>query len=533
MTTDNGAAYDPITALAAREIYALINKTAPYPPSDEPLDHYGSYAGAIRDFRVIHRQAQEMMLRGETVDPWYDSALLWDGYRQEEGIGADYQALDELVRKIGGMPAEKVKKIYTAAPSAPIDVNDLLSMERKSTLWYAPSFLREGLGLLVGQPNVGKTPAAIQLAIAIATGGKWLNTVQCRRAKVLYLGMEYSPQELIPMFDISRMGMAIPRDWLLVKTIEDDFPTNADAAIEELEWYLKTMEVRVIVIDVLTAFLPPEKFKQNVYRGDYSELKPYHRLSLKYNAAILGVWHASKRESDPKIMYNGSTGMWAAAASRITMYQDKEQRTRIASFPRMGDRIDWALTQQKDHTGRQWVLADANPEPVCSPTELQVYRCLRQHADASRPLSSNTIAELTSIPVGTVKTCLHRMFSSNIIQQPPKGTGYFIEIETVETRETIETVEPVEPSTYVKTVSNDSASQSDKSNGFHEFHDSHSFTNPELSIWDCVPPSKQTVLRLYLRSTKDKDQERAQELCEEYGIDYQEARKLAQDGENS
>lgn len=526
MAHDTGAAYDPITALAARELFALINKEAPYPPSDAPPDHYGVYGGVISEFRMLHRQAQDMWARGEVCDPWYDAALLWDGYRQEESA-TDYQTLDDLVRRISGLPPNKKGKIYTPAPSAPIDVNDLLSMERKSTLWYAPSFLREGLGLVVGQPNVGKTPAAIQLAIAIATGDKWLNAVQCRRAKVLYLGMEYSPQELIPMFDISRMGLAIPRDWLLVKTIEDDFPTNADAALQELEWYIQAMDVRVIIIDVLTAFLPPEKFKQNVYRGDYSELKPYHRLALKYNAAILGVWHASKRESDPKIMYNGSTGMWAAAASRITMYQDKEQRTRIASFPRMGDRIDWALTQEKSAAGRRWVLADANPEPVCSPTELQVYRCLRQHADAARPLSSTTIAELTSIPVGTVKTCLHRMFSSNIIQQPPKGTGYFIEVETIETRETTETIEPVEPSTYVKTVSNDSALQSAKTNRFHEFHDSHSFTNPALSIWDCVPPSKQTVLRLYLRSDLEKNQERGMELCEEYGIDYDEARKLA------
>ena len=532
MATDNGASYDSALALAARELFALINKEATYPFGSEPPDHYGQYGSVISEFRLIHQWAHEAWMRGEQCDPWYDTALLWDGYRQEEGQ-IDYKPLDDLIRQIGGLPPGKAKKVFSLSPSAPIDVNDLLAMERKSTLWYAPSFLREGLGLIVGQPNVGKTPAAIQLAIAISTGTKWLNTVQCRRSKVLYLGMEYSPQELIPMFDISRMGQAIPRDWLLVKTIEDDFPTNADDALQELEWYIRVMGIQVIIIDVLTAFLPPEKFKQNVYRGDYSELKPYHRLALKYNAAILGVWHASKRESDPKIMYNGSTGMWAAAASRITMYQDKEQRTRIASFPRMGDRIDWALTQEKNSSGRRWVLADANPEPVCSPTELQVYRCLRQHADAARPLSAATIAELTSIGVGTVKTCLHRMFSSNIIQQPPKGTGYFIEVETNETNETTATDEALETTSKVEEVSNEtilqpkisanSASQSVPLTRFQEFHDS----NGTLSIWDCVPPSKQTILRLYLRSSKDSDQERAQELCEEFGIDYAEARKLA------
>jgi hypothetical protein len=256
--------------------------------------------------------------------------------------GGDYKAAARaLAEKYRMPPRDKKTKTdteklqskdttYTTSPKPPIDVNDLLLMERKPTLWYAPKFLREGLGLLVGQPNVGKTPAAVQLGIAIALGGKWLGSVQCEQAKVLHLGVEYSAQELIPMFDVSRCGQKIPRGMLLVKTIEDDFPTTPEESLAELEWYLQVMEFKVIIIDVLTAFLPPEKFKQNVYRGDYSELKPYHRLALKYNAAILGVWHGSKRESDPRIMYNGSTGMWAAAASRITMYEDKDQRVRVA-----------------------------------------------------------------------------------------------------------------------------------------------------------------------------------------------------------
>lgn len=322
-------------------------------------------------------------------------------------------------------PSKPVELIAT--PSAPIDVNDLLAMERKPTLWYAPGFLREGLGLLVGQPNVGKTPAAIQLALSIATGGKWFNAVQCERAKVLYLGMEYSPQELIPLVDISRCGQTVDRGWMVVKTIEDEFPTTPEEALFELEWYLRTEEVRVIIIDVLTAFLPPEKFKQNVYRGDYSELKPYHRLALQYNAAILGVWHASKREADPKLMYNGSTGMWAAAASRMAMYTDAEERVRISSFPRMGDRIDWALTQERTLTGRRWIVADAAPEPMMSPQEQTLYRWLKLNTDRSNPKTAATVAEMTGLQGNTVRTVLGRMFDKNLVQRSTGG-GYYIEI---------------------------------------------------------------------------------------------------------
>lgn len=424
-------------------------------------------------------------------------------------------------------PAEMVMP-----PSTPQDVNDLLALERKPTIWYAPGFLREGLGLLVGQPNVGKTPLAAQLAIAIATGGKWMGMVQTQQAKVLYLGMEYSAQELIPLFDISRCGQTIPRGQLLIKTIEDDFPTTAEEALSGLEWYIRALGIGVIIIDVLTAFLPPEKFKQNIYRGDYSELKPYHRLALQYNASILGVWHASKRESDPKLMYNGSTGMWAAAASRITMYQDQEQRVRIASFARMADKVDWALTQERHIAGRRWIVADATPEPSMGAQERQVYRWLKDNADKANPRSPSTIAEMTGLPHASVKTTIRRMFEKNLVSQSVGG-GYFVDIADVTA------VTPVTDVTFVTDVTsqhvvtsgntignNDPAQQDALNNGGNK---SNTVTQETHPIWSNVPPYKVSGLKVYLRSNIESDLIRAREICDECGVDYDAAYKAARE----
>lgn len=324
-------------------------------------------------------------------------------------------------------------RTYTVGPSLPIDANDLLALERKPIRWYAPGFVREGLGLLVGQPGVGKTPLVMQLAIAMANGSKWLNAVDCRRSRVLYLGMEYSRQELLPLLDQSRCGAKIERGQFMFKTLDDDdiFPKTADEALAQLENYIAVMGFDVIIIDVLTGFLPSEGFKQNVYRGDYSELKPYHRLAMQHNASILGVWHASKREADPRLMYNGSTGMWAACASRITMYADIEQRVRIASFARLSDKIDWALTQHQSIMGRKWVLADADPEPVMGPQEQVIYRWLRANSDKATPKTPATIAEMTGLAPNSTRTVLGRMFEKNIIQSPKGGSGYYVDVADV------------------------------------------------------------------------------------------------------
>lgn len=64
---------------------------------------------------------------------------------------------------------------------------------------------------------------------------------------------------------------------------------------------------------------------------------------------------------------------------------------------------------------------------------------------------------------------------------------------------------------------------------FHAFHTDSTTPSPP-SIFDSMPPSKRTILRLYLRGQKDSDQERAQELCRDYALDYQRARQEANKG---
>jgi hypothetical protein len=368
-------------------------------------------------------------------------ALVWRGdeTRAPQGvvINADWRAPEST----------DDHPIYMVGPTPPHGITTLTANPPAPVVWYAPGFIREGAGLIVGQPNVGKTPLAAQLALAAAGGVKWLDAVPVQRCKVLYLAVEYSKQELYPLLVESatamglRIGVDVTDENFTYKTQDDPLPDNPDAALADLEFYI-SLGHRLIIIDTLTAFLPPEKFKQNVYRGDYKELQPYHRLALKHSIALIGVWHASKREADPKLMYNGSTGMWAVPSSRIAMYEDAEGRKRISSFPRLGDRTDWALTQAKGLSGRRWVVSDAAPEPpALSASELVIYRWLKGNADKANPRTVGTITEMTGLNPNTVKSALRRMFDENVIQQTRSGGGYYVEAATSATVATVATDE--------------------------------------------------------------------------------------------
>jgi hypothetical protein len=354
-------------------------------------------------------------------------ALTWRGAEVTPPPGV---TVDREWREAGD-EAPDDRPVYIVGPTPPHGITTLIDTPPPPVTWFAPGFLREGLGLLVGQPNVGKTPLAAQLGLALASGRPWMDSIGVQRSKVLYLGCEYSKQELYPLLSESMgaMGMRLRQDItddnFAFKTQDDALPNDPDAAIADLEFYI-SLGFNVIIIDTLTAFLPPEKFKQSVYRGDYKELQPYHRLALKYSVAILGVWHASKRESDPKLMYNGSTGMCAVPSSRISMYEDAAGRKRISSFPRLGDRADLALTQSRNLRGRYWVVADASPgPPQLSATEKVVYQWMRENSSKDKPRSAAIIAEMTSVNPNSVKSALARMFDENLIQQAARGQ-YFV-----------------------------------------------------------------------------------------------------------
>lgn len=477
------------------------------------------------------------------------------------GDVADWLALghtkDDLIARCAVPPPQEMVAAVDAPPAlavgplhAPIDFHDLLARPREPIRWYAPGFVREGLGIMAGEANVGKTPLVIQLALAIATGGLWMNKVPCRQAKVLFIGTEYTRDELAYVIESSSAGIRPPPGMLTFKCLDDGDDIQPDTpamAMAMLEYYFRVEGYEVILIDVLTGFLPDEPFKQSIYRGDYKEFKPYHVLALRYHALILGTWHSTKRETNPRYMYNGGAGLWAVPASRLTLYTDQENRVRIFSMPRFCPKTDWALTQEQTFAGRRWVVSDAAPEPMMSDSERIIWRWLKNNSDKSNPKMPATIADMTGIVPNTVKGTLRRMFDKNLVQQSAGNSGYYIE-------ESVTDVTPVTPVTAVTPVivSKESASQTvttvteKPSLGYNglahqdaadsarlqELQENQSYTSAErvTNVADTIAHLKERrdILFNYLRSNSAADQERARALCAQYGIDYNQARKEVQ-----
>jgi hypothetical protein len=73
--------------------------------------------------------------------------------------------------------------VYRDTPPMPISARDLAKKQIAPTRYYIPDMLRSGLALFIGNPGIGKTPALIQLALAFASGGAWMGSLPCRKAR--------------------------------------------------------------------------------------------------------------------------------------------------------------------------------------------------------------------------------------------------------------------------------------------------------------------------------------------------------------
>ena len=80
--------------------------------------------------------------------------------------------------------------------TAPFSLQRLLEVPFYPLHWIVPNLIPEGLLLLVGKPKQGKSWLALQLALAVASGGPLFQSYTANQSDVLYLALEDTPQRL-------------------------------------------------------------------------------------------------------------------------------------------------------------------------------------------------------------------------------------------------------------------------------------------------------------------------------------------------
>jgi len=225
----------------------------------------------------------------------------------------------DLSHLLTSRPAHSLKTIQ------PLSGIELAAKELNPPSWIIPDLLPEGLSILAGKPKIGKSWLALNLSVALATGGLALGQFEVSRAEALFLGLEDSERRLRDrLLRICAEG-PIPSGLYFIPG--GSFPRLDQGALELLENFLQDKpDIRLIVLDTLAKIRPPRARREDPYEGDVAVMSALQRFTLNRSIALLVIHHTRKASADDFLECVSGTFGITGTADTIAVLERKDRQ---------------------------------------------------------------------------------------------------------------------------------------------------------------------------------------------------------------
>ena len=301
-----------------------------------------------------------------------------------------------------------------------ISARDLDAMEFDPIRYVVPGYIAEGLTLLAGRPKLGKSWMAMDIALAVASGGVCLGDVQCDRGDVLYLALEDNRRRLQSrirkLLTLDAMARNMVPDRLHLAT---EWPrANEGGTTAIREWIDAHPHARLVIVDVLAMFKSTAKGKdQTLYEADYLAIKGLQSLAMETGVAIVVIHHTRKSgaEVDPFEKVSGTLGLSGAADTTIILDRDGNGAT-LYGRGRDIEEIETAV--QFDKATCRWAALGKASEVRRTDERGSILAALE---DAGEAMSPTEIADATGMPNQNVRQTLHRMAKAGEVVKAGRG----------------------------------------------------------------------------------------------------------------
>ncbi len=198
---------------------------------------------------------------------------------------------------------------------------DLKEKEPDPTTFIVDNLLPTGLNILCGSSKIGKSWFALDLAIAVVSGLKFLG-FRTTRSDVLYLALEDTRNRIYERTTKLLAGIDIPSNLFFLTEANN----LSNHLLRELEMELNANnDVKLIIIDTLQKIRGKATSTENVYGYDYREMSILKNFATERGISFLLIHH-TRKALDPDVfnMINGSSGLMAACDT--TMILSKNDR---------------------------------------------------------------------------------------------------------------------------------------------------------------------------------------------------------------
>ncbi len=249
-------------------------------------------------------------------------------------------------------------------------VPNLTDEERKPPEFIVDGMIPVGMSFLSGAPKTRKSFLALQLAIAVATGGTFFGhtTTQC---DVVYLDLEGSKSRISARTE--NMTVTVPANLFVTNRIQERLSNGLTEKFQAL--HRQRPSIRLIVVDTYSrARGSPKAFGQNAYDADVSFLEPVQQMALSEGISILFVHHDRKGASFAADSFErlsgtmGISGSADAVLNLITEGRRFEGKARLEYTPRDAPGGELNLVFSDRYT--EWQAFETLPSdlmgnPVC------------------------------------------------------------------------------------------------------------------------------------------------------------------------
>lgn len=208
--------------------------------------------------------------------------------------------------------------------------DDILLTNWPKLVWAVPDLMPVGLSILAGRAKLGKSTLALQIGLAVSTGGCVLGR-EVEQGPVLYLALEDPARRLQERMKLMGWPLGTPAEFMTIGQYKDRIGDIRKGGRVVLENRIKAVHYRLVVIDTLSRAIYG---KQNEMESMTDWLTPLQETAHQHNAAILVIDHHSshparpgeKRDKDPIADILGSTAKGAMVDTVLGLYRDPGKR---------------------------------------------------------------------------------------------------------------------------------------------------------------------------------------------------------------
>lgn len=269
-------------------------------------------------------------------DKWFACGARKDGaYRRNTALRAYQRAKQDEAAKIEGFTSLAANLpaggVFTAA--------ELDKMNLPPVQWAVPGLLPAGLSFLVAAPKMGKSWMALDLCLAVASGGEWLGR-KVNQGPTLYLDLEDSANRAQARMRTLLDGFTAAPETCTFRLLAPILGPDLFKILDE--WIAANPGAKVVCIDTFQKIKPATGKNETSYSADYRICAPLQSWAQQHNICVLLVHHTNKNKGSTDIFegINGSQGLMGSADAVLMLTKGDGRFAEEATLSVTGRDVD-------------------------------------------------------------------------------------------------------------------------------------------------------------------------------------------------